>query len=210
MLDLGSGGGKICYIAAQVVGAQGRVLGVDMNENMLTLARKYQGEVGDKLGFHNVEFHRGRIQDLALDLDLFDEHLRSRPIGNAGDWLQAAQHADQLRNTQPMIADDSIDVVVSNCVLNLVKREDRRQLFSELHRVLRRGGRAVISDIVCDEPVPQRLQNDPRLWSGCISGAFVESDFFSSLRRRRLLRHALSGSTSSSPGASSTGSSSAA
>ncbi len=82
-----------------------------------------------------------------------------------------------LRATHPLIASDSVDVVVSNCVLNLVKEEDRRQLFSELHRVLKRGGRAVISDIVCDELVPEKLRNDPHLWSGCISGAFREDLF---------------------------------
>jgi SAM-dependent methyltransferase len=76
-----------------------------------------------------------------------------------------------------MIADNSVDVVVSNCVLNLVSSADRQQLFREIFRVLRRGGRAVISDIVCDEPVPASLQNDPDLWSGCISGAFVEHEF---------------------------------
>ena len=66
-----------------------------------------------------------------------------------------------------------IDVVVSNCVLNLVREEDRRQLFQEIFRVLRRGGRAVISDIVCDEAVPPHLKRNPELWTGCMSGAFV-------------------------------------
>jgi len=77
-----------------------------------------------------------------------------------------------------MIASDSVDVIVSNCVLNLVRQEDRRQLFTEMFRVLKRGGRAVISDIVSDEAVPDRLRRDPNLWSGCISGAFAESEFF--------------------------------
>ena len=76
-----------------------------------------------------------------------------------------------------MIADESVDVIVSNCVLNLVNNGDRQQLFSEMHRVLKRGGRAVISDIVCDETVPQTLRDDPELWSGCISGAHVEDEF---------------------------------
>jgi arsenite methyltransferase len=76
-----------------------------------------------------------------------------------------------------MIPDESIDCVVSNCVLNLVRPEDRRQLFLEVFRVLKLGGRAAISDIVADEDVPERLQNDPELWSGCISGAFREDRF---------------------------------
>ena len=70
-----------------------------------------------------------------------------------------------------------MDVVVSNCVLNLVEPKSKRQLFDEIFRVLRKGGRAVISDIVSDEEVPADLQNDPELWSGCISGALTEEGF---------------------------------
>jgi len=177
VLDLGSGGGKICYIAAQIVGAAGRVIGVDRNEDMLALARQHQPTIAQSLGYANTEFRKGSIQDLALDLEAFETHLRDNSVQSASDWLRAEAHADQLRETQPLVKSDSIDVVVSNCVLNLVSAADRRQLFAELFRVLKRGGRAVISDIVCDEPVPEHLQNDPRLWSGCISGAFVESEF---------------------------------
>lgn len=177
VLDLGSGGGKICYIAAQIVGPRGHVIGVDCNDDMLALARKYRSEVGDRLGFHNVAFHRGRIQDLALDLDEFERYLAEHPVRSAADWQRAESHAEHLRQTRPMIPAASVDVVVSNCVLNLVRRDDRRQLFAEVFRVLRPGGRAVISDIACDEPVPESLQNDAALWSGCISGAFVEHEF---------------------------------
>ncbi len=177
VLDLGSGGGKICYIASQVVGPAGRVIGVDMNDDMLALARQYQAEIGRRIGWHNVEFHKGRIQDLALDLDQFNEVLRSSPIVDADGWLRAQALADEMRRDRPLIANDSVDVVISSCVLNLVRSADRRQLFQEIHRVLRRGGRAVISDIVCDEPVPQHLRDDPNLWSGCVSGAYVEHEF---------------------------------
>jgi ubiquinone/menaquinone biosynthesis C-methylase UbiE len=177
VLDLGSGGGKICYIAAQVVGPAGRVIGVDCNDDMLALARKYQRQIGDRLGYHNVEFRKGQIQDLALDLERFGRYLRDEPVCDAAQWLRASEHAQSLRQTEPMIADDSIDVVVSNCVLNLVRRSERIQLFEEMYRVLRPGGRVVISDITSDEPVPEQLQQDPALWSGCISGAFVELDF---------------------------------
>jgi SAM-dependent methyltransferase len=76
-----------------------------------------------------------------------------------------------------MIADDSIDLVLSNCVLNLVHNQDKRRMFGEIARVLRRGGRCAISDIVSDEDVPLELQNDPELWSGCISGAMREDRF---------------------------------
>ena len=74
----------------------------------------------------------------------------------------------------PLIASDSVDVVVSNCVLNLVEPESKKQLFDEIFRVLKRGGRAVICDITSDEEVPEAMQTDPELWSGCISGALTE------------------------------------
>ena len=177
VLDLGSGGGKICYIAAQVVGAEGRVIGVDLNDEMLGLARSYQPQMAEKLGFGNVEFHKGRIQDLKLSLDQLDLHLAEHPVQSSADWLNVEAHAQSLRETHPMVASDSVDVIVSNCVLNLVREDDRRQLFEEMHRVLKRGGRAVISDIVSDEAVPESLRNDPQLWSGCLSGAFREDQF---------------------------------
>ncbi len=177
VLDLGSGGGKICYLAAQIVGAQGHVIGVDRNDEMLALARKYQSTIADQLGFANTDFRKGSIQDLALNLEVFEAYLAEQPVQSSSDWLRAEAYAAQLRETQPLVADSSVDVVVSNCVLNLVGKADRRQLFSEIFRVLKRGGRAVISDIVCDEPVPEHLQNDPELWSGCISGAFLEHEF---------------------------------
>ena len=177
VLDLGSGAGKICYIAAQVVGAKGRVIGVDMTADMLGLANKYKGEIGDKLGYENVEFRRGKIQDLRTDLDTAEDYLRRHPITSVED-LQAFEAAvAEQRTKQPLVADDSVDVVVSNCVLNLVQDNDKRQLFEEIFRVLRKGGRAVISDIVSDEPVPAHLKEDPELWSGCVSGALQEHEF---------------------------------
>ncbi len=177
VLDLGSGTGKICFIAAQVVGAQGRVIGVDMIDDMLEVARRNAPIVAERLGYANVEFRKGRIQDLALDLEKLDAELIRRPITNAADFLAADELAGELRITQPLVASDSVDVVVSNCVLNLVEPRSKRQLFDEIFRVLRKGGRAVISDIVPDEPVPEQLQNDPQFWSGCISGALTEEGF---------------------------------
>jgi ubiquinone/menaquinone biosynthesis C-methylase UbiE len=177
VLDLGSGGGKICFIASQVVGPTGRVIGVDCNDDMLALARGSQAEVARRIGHSNVEFRKGQIQDLRLDLDQLESLLRERPVSNSSDWLQAHERADELRRKRPLIADDSVDVVVSNCVLNLVHSDDRRQLFDEIHRVLKTGGRAVISDIVSDRDVPADLKNNPELWSGCLSGAFREDLF---------------------------------
>jgi len=177
VLDLGSGGGKICYIAAQIVGETGRVIGVDCNEEMLCLARKYQQQIGDRLGYHNVEFYRGLIQDLQLDLDRLSAELERNPVQDHAGWLKLRRLEERLRNESPMIPDESVDCVVSNCVLNLVRPQDRRQLLDEVFRVLNKGGRAAISDIVADEDVPEELQADPALWSGCISGAYREDSF---------------------------------
>ncbi len=177
VLDLGSGTGKICFIAAQVVGAEGRIIGVDMTDEMLKVARTNAPIVAERIGYANVEFRKGRIQDLALDLEKLDAELQQRPINDAASFLRADGLAQELRVKHPLIATDSIDVVVSNCVLNLVEAKAKRRLFEEIFRVLRNGGRAVISDIVCDEEVPEHLQNDAELWSGCISGALTEEGF---------------------------------
>jgi SAM-dependent methyltransferase len=177
VVDLGSGAGKLCYILSQIVGPKGRVIGVDCNQEMLSLARRYQATVAERIGFANVEFHFGLIQDLKLDLDRLGDELTQRPVQDTGDWLELRAAEDRLRHERPMIADDSVDCVVSNCVLNLVRPQDRIQLFDETYRVLKRGGRAAISDIVSDEDVPERLRQDPTLWSGCISGAFREDLF---------------------------------
>src|ERR1041384_4489890 len=80
VLDLGSGGGKICFIAAQVVGPRGRVIGVDMTDAMLEVARRNAPVVAERLGYANVEFRKGRIQDVALDLERLDAELKRRPI----------------------------------------------------------------------------------------------------------------------------------
>ncbi len=177
VLDLGSGGGKVCYILSQVVGRRGRVIGVDCNPDMLALARGYREHVAAKLGYANVEFRYGLIQDLALDLEALAGEAAGLKIQSAADFLAVRQLEQRLRHERPMVADESVDCVVSNCVLNLVRPEDRHQLFADVFRVLRLGGRVAISDIVSDEDVPEHLQRDPQLWSGCISGAFREDRF---------------------------------
>lgn len=177
VLDLGAGAGKLCFIAAQIVGPIGRVIGVDCNSEMLEVARRNLPIVAQRLGYANVEFRRGMIQDLRLDLDAVDAYLAQHPVRSAEDWLRLRSYEETLRRDHPMIPDESVDCVVSNCVLNLVRPQDRRQLFAEIYRVLKRGGRAAISDIVSDETVPPHLRDDPELWSGCISGAFREDEF---------------------------------
>ena len=177
VLDLGSGSGKVCFLASQVVGQAGHVIGVDMNDDMLALARRNAPEVARRIGYDNVEFRKGKIQDLKLDLAIVNEWLQSHPVRTAEELSRLDQSQREWRTSQTLIPSESIDVVVSNCVLNLVRPEDKQELFEEVFRVLARGGRAVISDIVSDENVPSILQQDPELWSGCISGAFREDLF---------------------------------
>src|SRR5260370_28253426 len=144
VLDLGSGTGKICFIAAQIVGPKGKVIGIDMTDEMLEVARRNAPIVAKRTGFANVEFRKGRIQDLALDLERLDQELERRPITNAASFLGAEELAQELRAKHPLVANDSVDVVVSNCVLNLIEPKSKRQLFEEIFRVLKNGGRAVI------------------------------------------------------------------
>jgi ubiquinone/menaquinone biosynthesis C-methylase UbiE len=181
VLDLGSGAGKICFIAAQLAGPKGRVIGVDSTAEMLALARSAAPVVAERLGFANVEFRHGRIQDLALDLDRLDAWLARSPLRSSADLAAFEVEQARLRREAPLVADESVDLVVSNCVLNLVRESDRQQLLREIFRVLRVGGRIAISDIVSDEPVPQHLKDDPALWSGCVSGAFQELELLRQL-----------------------------
>lgn len=149
VLDLGSGSGKNAFICSQIVGPSGSVTGVDRNADMLALSREAIPVVASALGFDNVCFVDGAIE--ALDA----------PTATG----------------EPLIADGSIEVVLSNCVLNLVNPSARDRLLANIRRVLAPGGRVAISDIVCDQVVPLLLQQDPDLWSGCISGAWQEQAF---------------------------------
>ena len=177
VLDLGSGTGKICFIASQVVGPEGNVIGIDMTDDMLEVAQRNAPIVAERAGHANVVFKKGRIQDLALDLDLLDDELVKHPVLNANDFLNLDTITENLKKNRPLVSDASIDAVVSNCVLNLVHASAKNQMFSEIFRVIKRGGRAIISDIVSDEIIPQHLQDDHELWSGCISGALTEEGF---------------------------------
>ncbi len=181
VLDLGSGGGKICFIASQLVGPTGSVIGVDTNDEMLELARRSSAAVAEEVGYANVSFMRGQIQDLALDHDRLGSWLAENPIRDIPDLQRLEEEKDRLRHCEPMVASDSVDIVVSNCVLNLVHDDHKPQLIREIYRVLKRGGRIAISDIVSDEVVPDELRADPELWSGCISGAFQEGELLREL-----------------------------
>ena len=176
VLDLGSGSGKICYMAAQLIGEEGQVIGVDMNDDMLALARKYQGEMAEKLGNDHVRFVKGQIQDLALDVNAMENWLAANPVQDALGLVAFEQWKRDQKQDNPLIPDNSVDLVISNCVLNLVDDAQKRQLVEEIYRVVKPGARIAISDIVSDEVIPQHLKDDHTLWSGCISGAFQEQE----------------------------------
>ncbi len=177
VLDLGAGGGTACFIAAQIVGPSGRVIGVDMTDEMLELARGNQATVAANIGFDNVEFRHGNIQDLRTDLDLVDTYLREQPLASARDYKSFQDYLGKIRREAPLIASESIDVIISNCVLNLVSDQEKLALFREMYRVLNLGGRIAVSDIISDEESPEHLKANPELWSGCVSGALQEHAF---------------------------------
>jgi SAM-dependent methyltransferase len=177
VLDLGSGGGKICFIAAQIAGPGGQVIGVDFNPAMLDLARRHAPAVAKAIGWENVSFRRGKIQDLRTDYDRIENDLKSSALSTLDQYLDFEGEKRERAQREPMINDASVDVILSNCVLNLVRDEDKQTLFLEMHRVLKRGGRVAISDIVADETPTAAIRQDADLWSGCIAGAFQEHDF---------------------------------
>jgi len=135
---LGSGGGIDCFLAAQRVGVEGKVIGVDMTQEMLQLAR----DNADKMQATNVEFRLGEI-----------EHLP--------------------------VADNSVDVVISNCVINL--SPDKAQVFKETYRVLKPDGRIMVSDIVLLKELPESVRNDMTAWAGCIAGASQKEEYLAAI-----------------------------
>ena len=153
VVDLGSGSGKNAFICSQIVGSSGAVIGLDRNPNMLELASGAIASVASRIGYANVSFRRAEIHQLERDLD-----------------------------DAPLLADASVDVVLSNCVLNLVHPNQRTAMLSEIRRVLAPGGRIAISDIICNQPVPLAMQRNADLWSGCISGAWEEHAFLNAFR----------------------------
>lgn len=134
VIDLGSGAGNDCFVARHETGAEGKVLGIDFTEPMIKKAR----ENAEKLGFHNVEFRFGDIEDMP-------------------------------------VSDNVADVVVSNCVLNLVPNKPK--VFSEIHRVLKPGGHFSISDIVLEGELPDALKEDAEMYAGCVAGAIQKETY---------------------------------
>ncbi len=138
VLDLGSGVGIDCFIASRVVGSSGSVIGVDMTDDMLKRAVDAKESVGEKLGYANVDFRKGFLEEVPVD-------------------------------------DETVDVVLSNCVINL--SGDKEKVFGEIYRVLKDRGSFTIADIVSEKDVPQEMQDDKTLWGECISGALKEKEF---------------------------------
>lgn len=139
VLDLGSGAGLDCFLAARQVGASGRVIGLDMTDEMLALAAENRAKVGAE----NVEFRKGLIEAIPLE-------------------------------------DASVDVVISNCVINL--STDKPAVFGEAFRVLRPGGRFQVSDVVLVRGITDAERQDLDLWAGCQSGALHRDDYAAQLR----------------------------
>ena len=139
VLDLGSGGGLDCFLAAQRVGVRGRVIGLDMTPEMIRLAR----ENTQKIGFTNVEFRLGEMEHMPIE-------------------------------------DNFIDVIISNCVINL--SPDKDAVFREAYRVLKPGGRLCVSDIVLLGKLPKEVKESLDQWTGCIAGALNEDVYLNKIR----------------------------
>lgn len=138
VLDLGSGAGIDCFLAAKKVGASGHVIGVDMTPEMLSKAR----ENAKKGGYANVEFRKGEIENLPVD-------------------------------------DNSVDAIISNCVINL--SPDKPQVFREIFRVLKPGGRFYVSDIVLTAPLPKVLQESAAVYTACVGGALLKDEYLGAI-----------------------------
>lgn len=134
VLDLGSGAGFDCFLAAKKVGERGRVIGVDISEEMIERAKTN----ADKYGYKNVEFRLGDIESLPVE-------------------------------------DGSVDIVISNCVVNLAP--DKSRVFKEAYRVLKLGGRIYLSDIVLLKNLSEEQRNDNVLLAGCVGGALLKDDY---------------------------------
>lgn len=140
VVDLGSGAGNDAFIARHLVGEQGKVIGVDMTPEMVTKAI----ENNAKLGYRNIEFRLGEIEELPVE-------------------------------------SDTVNVVLSNCVLNLVP--DKEKAFAEIYRILKPGGHFCISDIVLNGELPVAIQKDAEMYVGCVAGAMQEADYLGIVRR---------------------------
>jgi len=153
VLDLGSGGGLDCFLAAKKVGVKGKVIGVDMTPEMIDKARGN----AHKQGYKNLEFRLGEIENLPA-------------------------------------SDASVDIVISNCVINL--SPDKKRVFEEAFRVLRSGGRLMVSDIVLLKELPDLIKNSPEAYVGCISGAIMRDEYLGAIKEAGFQKVRIVGETS--------------
>ena len=184
VLDIGCGAGMNCYIAAQIAGPKGRIIGVDFTESMLKVAREAQAEFSSSQPkAAPLIFFAASAHDLALDLEWAERELAQTPITSLEQLRAYESCVAATRRSQPAIADASIDVVISNCVINLLDDLDKPSVFREMTRVLKPGGRFAISDNVSNIPVPERVKSDQLLWSACYAGVLQEQEFYAQLER---------------------------
>ena len=141
VLDLGSGAGNDCFVARAIVGETGKVTGIDFTDAMLEKARANN----EKLGFSNVEFVKGDIEEMPL-------------------------------------ADNQFDLIVSNCVLNLVP--NKTKAFAEIYRVLKPTGHFCVSDVVIKGELPEKLQKDAEMYAGCVSGAIDINEYIEIIEKQ--------------------------
>ena len=144
VVDLGSGAGNDAFIAREIAGDKGKVIGIDFTDAMINKARVNN----DKLGFNNVEFRYGDIENIP-------------------------------------VSDNFADVIVSNCVLNLVP--DKSKAFSEIFRILKPGGHISVSDIVTSGPLPEKIRTAASMYAGCVSGALIQEDYINEAKKSGLI-----------------------
>jgi arsenite methyltransferase len=182
VLDIGCGAGMNCYIAAQIVGRDGAVIGIDFTPSMLDVAR------GSLASFREsvpeaapMRFVAASANDLALDLEWVDATLQSAPIQNQKMMQDHVARVRDKRISESAIPDASVDVVISNCVINLLDDVDKPSVFKEIARVLVPGGRFAISDNVSNIPVPDHVKANRVMWSACYAGVLQEQEFYAQL-----------------------------
>lgn len=140
VVDLGAGAGNDVFVARSIIGDTGKVIGIDMTEEMIELANKNN----EQLGFTNVDFRLGEIEDLPVD-------------------------------------EDSTDVVISNCVLNLVP--DKEKAFAEIYRILKKDGHFCVSDIVLVGNLPEGLKKSAEMYAGCVAGALQQDEYIGIIKK---------------------------
>jgi arsenite methyltransferase len=158
VLTLGSGAGKLCFRASQAVGPTGWVIGIEPSDDLLAIARRHARAVARRLGYANVEFRKASLRDLRLDREWLDRLLHEHPVGSEADLVGLHAAIAASCRVLPLVSDESVDAVVSDCVPHLVEPMDMQRLAGEIFRVLRPGGRAIITEIPRDETL---VESDP-------------------------------------------------